>query len=245
MQDEEKSKSKNGTGEIYRVIPKIMAEIGAIQKNKTNTQGFAFKYRGIDDVYNAAQSVFAKHGVFTMLRQIDRHDSIRPTKNGSIFHAIINFEVRFIASDGSSESAFVPGEAMDSGDKASNKCMSIAHKYALLTALMIPTEDMPDPDSERPEVKEPARQQARPAPAKSPVMPAPKSPTTLDAPKWEPTTAHMEELKAAQGMHKWKAADVTAHMKSIGRAKLTEMTEVEFLNMLDVILSRPPPKWVP
>ena len=54
----------------------------------------------------------------------------------------------FIAIDGSSISATVIGEAMDSGDKATNKAMSIAFKYACFQVFCIPTEEMQDPDSE-------------------------------------------------------------------------------------------------
>jgi hypothetical protein len=41
---------------------------------------------------------------------------------------------------------------MDSGDKSSNKAMSVAHKYALLQAFCIPTKDIDDPDAETHEV---------------------------------------------------------------------------------------------
>lgn len=41
---------------------------------------------------------------------------------------------------------------MDSGDKATNKAMSVALKYACFQVLMIPTEEMLDPDSETHEV---------------------------------------------------------------------------------------------
>lgn len=40
---------------------------------------------------------------------------------------------------------------MDSGDKSSNKAMSVAFKYACFQALCIPTEEMKDPDGETPE----------------------------------------------------------------------------------------------
>jgi hypothetical protein len=40
------------------------------------------------------------------------------------------------------------GEAMDSGDKSSNKAMSVAHKYAFLQVFAIPTEEQKDPDGE-------------------------------------------------------------------------------------------------
>ena len=52
----------------------------------------------------------------------------------------------FFASDGSNFETTVI-EGMDSGDKAANKAMAVAHKYALLQALCI-TEDMVDPDRE-------------------------------------------------------------------------------------------------
>ena len=41
---------------------------------------------------------------------------------------------------------------MDSGDKATNKAMSIAFKYACFQVFCIPTEEMVDPDKESHEV---------------------------------------------------------------------------------------------
>ena len=46
----------------------------------------------------------------------------------------------FYAPDGSNVRAVVVGEAMDSGDKSSNKAMSAALKYALLQIFRVPTE---------------------------------------------------------------------------------------------------------
>ena len=45
------------------------------------------------------------------------------------------------------------GEGMDSGDKATNKAMAIAFKYACFQVFCIPTEEMNDPDSESPEAQ--------------------------------------------------------------------------------------------
>ena len=44
---------------------------------------------------------------------------------------------------------------MDSGDKASNKAMAIAFKYACFQVFCIPTEEMKDPDAETPEPSAP------------------------------------------------------------------------------------------
>jgi hypothetical protein len=45
------------------------------------------------------------------------------------------------------------GEAMDSGDKATNKAMSAAYKYACMQAFSIPTEGDNDADAHTHEVK--------------------------------------------------------------------------------------------
>ncbi len=42
---------------------------------------------------------------------------------------------------------------MDSGDKASNKAMSVAHKYAFLQVFCIPTKDDKDPEVDTPQVQ--------------------------------------------------------------------------------------------
>ena len=43
---------------IYSKIAAIIADLGAIEKSKNNKEQ-GFKYRGIDDVYNAIHPLFA------------------------------------------------------------------------------------------------------------------------------------------------------------------------------------------
>lgn len=65
--------------------------------------------------------------------------------------------------DGSIHTVTTYGEAMDSGDKATNKAMSIAYKYAAFQAFCIPTEETAvDPDAEVHQVA--PQQKAKPAP---------------------------------------------------------------------------------
>jgi hypothetical protein len=139
----------NSTGLIFKQIPKVMAEIEAIGKNRLNqTPGASFKFRGIDDVYNELHSRLAKHGVFTVpiILGRERKDIVSKAGNKG-YHAVTNFRFRFYAEDGSFVEADADGEAADYGDKVSNKAASIAHKYALLQVFCIPTEDDKDPDS--------------------------------------------------------------------------------------------------
>lgn len=133
---------------IYIAMNSIMQSIEAVKKSKTNEQQ-KFKYRGIDDVMNALHDSFAKAGVFVIPEVLDRMEVERATKdNRPLFYVTLRIKYTFFAGDGSNVSTIVSGTAMDSGDKADNKCMAIGLKYALLQTFLIPTEDMIDPDSQ-------------------------------------------------------------------------------------------------
>lgn len=139
--------------DIYTSISKIMAEVGHIGKDRNNQQQ-GFKYRGIDDAYNALNPLLAKHGVFTVPEVLDKTREERTNAKGTtLAFTCLRMKYTFFASDGSSVSAIVEGEGMDSGDKSSNKAMAVAHKYALLQVFCIPTEEQKDPDAESHEVK--------------------------------------------------------------------------------------------
>jgi hypothetical protein len=140
---------------IHEAIPKIMSEIGAIKKDQTNKQQ-GFKYRGIDDVMNALQPVLVKYGVFVVPEVLEQTREERQTKSGgNLISSICKIQYTFFANDGTCITAVVVGEGMDSGDKATNKAMAIAFKYACFQVFCIPTEEMKDPDSETPEPSTP------------------------------------------------------------------------------------------
>lgn len=140
---------------IFESITAIMQEIPAIGKEKKNQQQ-GFKYRGIDDVMNVLQPILSKHKVFVVPEVIDQSREERVTnKGGTILYSMLKIRYTFYAEDGTSVSAVVIGEGMDSGDKASNKAMAIAMKYALFQVFCIPTEEMKDPDAETPEPSRP------------------------------------------------------------------------------------------
>lgn len=143
---------------IYESITKIMEDIPAIGKDQTNkTQGF--KYRGIDDVMNALQPLLSKNKVFIVPQILEQNREERTTnKGGNLIYSICKIKYIFYAEDGTSVEAITIGEGMDSGDKATNKAMAIAMKYALFQVFCIPTEEMKDPDGETPEGSKPKNQ---------------------------------------------------------------------------------------
>lgn len=133
---------------INTAINGVMAEIGAIGKDKRNQQQ-NFNYRGIDDVMNALQPALVKHKVYIVPEVLEQVREERTTaKGGLLLYSILKVKFTFYADDGSSISATVIGEGMDSGDKASNKAMSVAFKYACFQIFCIPTEELIDPDAE-------------------------------------------------------------------------------------------------
>lgn len=142
---------------IYQSISKCMEEIGAVGKNDVNKQQ-GFKYRGIDAVMNAINPALVKNHVFVVPEVLEHKREERKTaKGGLLIYSICKIKFTFYAEDGSSITAVTIGEGMDSGDKATNKAMAIAFKYACFQVFCIPTEEMTDPDAEchTPEPKQP------------------------------------------------------------------------------------------
>ena len=134
--------------EIYQAIIGVMSDIGVIGKEKKNAQQ-GFKYRGVDDVMNALQPVMVQHGLFVVPEIIDQKREERQTnRGGNLIYSVCTVRYTFYAKDGSSVQCVVVGEGMDSGDKATNKAMSSAFKYACFQVFCIPTEEMKDPDAE-------------------------------------------------------------------------------------------------
>lgn len=140
--------------EVYKAINAVQAELaqeGGISKDRKNVQQ-GYNFRGIDDVYNALAPLLSKHGLCILPRIIARECIERTTAKGSImFSVTVEAEFDFVCSrDGSKHVVRTYGEAMDSGDKATNKAMSAAYKYAAFQAFAIPTEGENDADTRTP-----------------------------------------------------------------------------------------------
>ena len=144
---------------IFESITNIMQESIAIGKDKTNKQQ-GFNYRGIDDVMNTFYPLLSKHKVFIVPEVLGQQREERTTaKGGNLIYSIMKIKYTFYAEDGSCVSAVVIGEGMDSADKSSNKAMAAGMKYAMFQVFCIPTEEMPDSDSETPPPSTPKKEE--------------------------------------------------------------------------------------
>jgi hypothetical protein len=135
---------------VYECIAAVSAELAqtGISKERKNEQQH-YKFRGIDDVYNALAPILAKHKLVILPRILTREVIERQTaKGGTLFYVTVEAEFDFVsARDGSRHTTRSFGEAMDSADKATNKAMSAAYKYTAFQTFCIPTEGDNDADS--------------------------------------------------------------------------------------------------
>ena len=148
-------KPTNGAPLVFSAIAAVMSDVSkeGIGKDRRNdTQGY--KFRGIDDVYNALAPVLAKHDLCIVPSVLSREVVERKNHKGNaLFYVTCQVEFTLIcANDGSSIKAVTYGEAMDSGDKATNKAMSAAYKYMAMQTFCIPTEGDNDADQTTHEV---------------------------------------------------------------------------------------------
>ena len=128
---------------VLGAITQIIAALGkeGISKDRKNVQQ-GYMFRGIDDIYNALSPLLAEHQLVIVPRMLTRDVWERESAKGNaLFYVVVTAEFDFVSAvDGSMVTARTFGEGMDSADKATNKAMSAAYKYAAFQTFAIPTE---------------------------------------------------------------------------------------------------------
>lgn len=206
---------------VYNAISAVqgeLAECGISKSRKNQQQGYAF--RGIDEVYNTLAPILSKHGLVILPRMIERTVSERESKSGQpLFFTVVKAEFDFVAGDdGSKHTVTTYGEAMDSADKATNKAMSAAMKYACLMTFTIPTEGDNDADAVTHDVK--AKNGKHDAPPKT------------DGPATEQQINDVKALALATQTEEPKAAAWASGNRTSVYAELTASESVKLIDML-------------
>jgi hypothetical protein len=132
---------------VNEALAAVMADVQAVAKTDRNTHQ-QFSFRGIDAVLNAVGPVLRRHGVVVVPDVVSHtFETVEVGAKRSLMgHVILHVRYVFVGPEGDQLACSVVGEAMDSGDKAVPKAMSVAFRTALLQALALPT-DEPDPDA--------------------------------------------------------------------------------------------------
>lgn len=135
---------------IHCALAAVMDDVKAVAKGDRNTQQ-NFSFRGIDAVVNAVGPALRKHGVIVVPEVVDHQYGEILVGQGNnrrpIAHVMVKVRYTFHGPAGDCIAAVTLGEAMDSGDKAVPKAMSVAFRVALLQALALPTDEK-DPDED-------------------------------------------------------------------------------------------------
>lgn len=225
---------------IYAAIAGVIADCGIVGKDKVNKQQ-GFKYRSVDDVFNALHPALAKNKVVIIPTVVERQcEEVGKTKNGTaILKVICKVKYDICAEDGSRVTSIIYGEGMDMGDKATNKAMAIAYKYLCFQVFCIPTEEMADPDGESLEEKigTPKKQLE-----KKKEKPKEQPATT------EPANDEAEDVKISQPMlatiqNEQKRTGVTDKqilaMRDVKAKKIEDMTVLEYKKVMSKFQKTP------
>lgn len=136
---------------VLLAIHAIAAELSkvGIAKDSHNKEQ-NFRFRGIDAVMNKLAPLLVQHKLLIIPRFFDRVLTERATKSGSImFNIALRGEFHFVSvEDGTEVVANTIGEGQDMADKATNKAMAVAYKYAVFQTFCIPLEASDDPDGD-------------------------------------------------------------------------------------------------
>lgn len=199
--------------EVFADVKRQVRAVGKESRNKTQN----FMYRGIDAVVNAAAPALDEHGVITA-PHLDKltYGTVEVGKDRTrMAHAQVEVTYTFHGPAGDNFTVTVPGEAMDSGDKATAKAMSVAYRIALSQALNLPTHER-DPDADSYE-RSPAAPQGRPEEPRQPWL-APDDP-------WRPKVAAVQTIEDANKAlaelnGALEAGDISQHRAEAARALL-------------------------
>lgn len=141
---------------VYKKIHKVLSELRlvGIAKGKTCTAGGTYKFRGIDDVYNALSSILSDSGLIIIPKVVFVQSNMILKESGKYNeHVIVHTEFSLIDPyDGSMHVGSAYGEAIDVSDKAFGKAQSYAYKAFAFQAFCIPTEGDNDTENNHHEI---------------------------------------------------------------------------------------------
>lgn len=207
---------------VIERICAIVAEMPAIGKGQRNEQQ-GFLYRGHDDVMNALNPLLSHYGVFFTPKVLERITDQRATNRGGVMYEVnLHVEYTFYGARGDSFTADAWGEGTDSGDKSTNKAMTMALKNVLAQTFAVSTEEINRLDTDQ-HTDEPTAGRRSAQPAK---------PTTSDgielsegAPLgWSAISAALKQIDASMPWADWVREALTL---MTGEGKLSDLSDDE------------------
>lgn len=216
------------TKTIFELIPKVMADVGHISKGKDfgkpGTGSTHYKYRGIDDVFNAFQTALSSNGVF----YVPQLRNIKLDREGTKTFVSVEVEYVFYGPEGDHVTSIFPGEAIDyNGDKATNKAMQAALKYMMLQMFCVPTEDQVNDDADAhghaPKSSAPKSSAAKTSDSNSSRPQSASSTATAATPDTSSTALSAPQPSAAPAVTKVGGAEIAALLTEAAKQGWTRL----------------------
>ena len=137
---------------VHEAIAAVMREVTHVEKGDRVQGGQGqptFNFRGVDRTVNALSGAIRKHGLVILPAAAGVPEFITVDGANGRKKTVVRVLVQYtiMGPDGDTLTGSALGEAMDNGDKAVSKAMSVAWRTFLLQTFFLPT-DEPDPDSE-------------------------------------------------------------------------------------------------
>lgn len=203
---------KSSTAERYLAAMRL---IGFVAKDQEMNQsrngggGVRYKFRGIDDVMNAAGPAFRKCGLGVIPEVMEEHYERVPKSSGGMMASTrVKVRYTFISNATDQVTGISIGESNDTADKATAKAMSVAFRTFLLQSLVLPT-DEEDPDKTYNEIG----QQQPPKPL-------------YEQPGFNPQTASKPQLlQAVQQAHQIKNFEMEERLTEVGKRRFAPSAE--------------------
>lgn len=133
--------SETKAAHVIEALSRVMRDLPGIGKDQqASAQQGGYAYRGIEQITQHTQGLFAEHGVVFIPRVV--HHEIRElVVNGKPWTDTIELVEYDVYGPGGVEDRITVGPILaigrDNSDKGANKCLTQAYKYALLQALSI------------------------------------------------------------------------------------------------------------
>jgi hypothetical protein len=126
---------------------RVMADVQSIRKSETATvqtskSSYKYRFRGVDQVFNAAGPALRRHGVMVLQTKVEATYARASSSGGSAMReCTVTVTYSIIGPLGDSIPVQSVGEGLDTSDKATTKALTMAYRTLLVNGLTVPTDD--------------------------------------------------------------------------------------------------------
>lgn len=141
---------------VHEAVTAVMRDVSHVEKGDRIQGGQgqpSFNFRGVDRTVSALSASIRRHGLVILPTAAGVPEFITVDSANNRKKIVVRVLVQYTITgpEGDTMSGSALGEAMDNGDKAVSKAMSVAWRTFLLQTFFLPT-DEPDPDTEQHEI---------------------------------------------------------------------------------------------